>query len=1148
MSQYAYNQVFFDQSKQRWRRAKFALIVLGIFLAIFFGTMFFSMVRQPVFSAPDLPLPSSSLRSATSAILSKTNSQTALSAATVPSIPSINGQQSTSPSILNNTALNGVVAKTTSPPKIIGFYVDWDDTSFSSLQNNINNLDELIPEWLHLGDGNGNIVVDDQTIQDKTLAYISQNRPNLPVTPLINNFDQNMQDWNSQMLDQMLNNPEARSRTIQNLSDFVTKNKFAGISIDFESVPDADQPLLAQFMTELYAKFHPLGLEVTQNVPLEDPAFNLKTLSQSCDYLILMAYDEHSAGSDAAGPLASQKWFVDSMNVRLRDLPAEKYIVALGSYGYDWDSNTTNGQTYTFQDAMLSAKDAGSQIGFDQTSLNPTYDYYDGDTLHHVWFLDSATAFNEIAALKNVPVRGFALWRMGSEDPSIWSVFKNRSNLNADAVKPLASLDYGYDIDYEGRGEILRVTGTPAKGTRNLTFDQKAGLITQESIPKYPSAYTVNRWGSDDLKKIALTFDDGPDPTYTPKILSILKQYGAKGTFFVVGVNGTQNQSVLKQAVADRNEIGNHTFTHPNITGISDSQFSFELNSTESLLASAIGRHTLLFRPPYAEDVEPVTPDEIRPVLFSTEKGYFTVGMHIDPNDWNSPGVDNIVNSVIDGATGGEGNVVLLHDGGGDRSQTIAALPKIIEGLRAKGFDLVTVSDLMGVPEDAVMPPVTSAASVISRISEGGFLATDWGTGFLYDFFIIGIILGILRFLLIAVLAIAQKIRRHFEKFPEYIEKFKPSVAVIIPAFNEEKVIRKTVEAVLRSNYSNFEVILVDDGSTDGTLNVMRYFFSENPKVKIFSKSNSGKWSALNFGIERTQAQILVTLDADTVFLPSTIGKLIPYFSDLRVGAVAGNTKVGNRRNLLTRWQALEYITSQNLDRRAFDMMNCITVVPGSVGTWRRKAVLEVGGFSDQTLAEDADLTFSIIRRGYKVAYQDQAVTYTEAPESVKDFLRQRFRWMLGTLQTAWKHTDALFRPRYGALGIVALPNIFVFQLIFALISPLMDLTILVSLTWALWQSAHHPVDYSAFFAVQKLFKYYLLFLAVDFFTSAVAFALEAKEDWKLLFWIVPQRFFYRQLMYFVAFRVVFSALKGKIVGWGKLHRKATVSMEAQQG
>lgn len=1099
------------------------------------------MFRQPNLPDPNLPMPGSQLRSVTPTASTVNKLQSSIKATQTPSIPNI--------SVPPNITSDNKIAQATNPtspapaPKVIGFYVNWDDTSFTSLKNNISTLDELIPEWLHLQDANGNIAVDDQAAQDNTMNFISQNRPSLPITPLINNFDQNLQDWNADTLDKMLQDPNARSQNIQNLLDFVVKNKFSGISIDYESVPDADQPLLAEYMKELYAKFHPLGLEVTQNVPLNDSSFNLQAFSNSSDYLILMAYDEHSAGSDQAGPVASQSWFVNSIQARLKDLPPQKYIVALGNYGYDWDANSTDGQTYTFQDAMLSAKDAGAKVSIDPNSLNPTYDYYDGNTLHHVWFLDATTTFNEISAMKGIPFHGYALWRMGSEDPTIWGVFSNRTDLNKDTVNSLLKMDYGYDINYEGHGEILRVTGVPSAGVRNLTYNQSTNLIAEEDILKFPSAYTVYRWGSTDPKKIAITFDDGPDPIYTPKILSILKNNNAPATFFIIGANGTQNQGLLRQMVAEGNEIGNHTFTHPNVTGISDKQFSFELNSTESLLASAIGRHSLLFRPPYAEDIEPVTPDQIHPVQFATDQGYYTVSMHIDPGDWSSPGVDQIVNNVVNSAASGQGNIVLLHDGGGDRSQTVAALPQIIEGLRAKGFDLVTVSDLMGVSKDTIMPPVTSGPRVVSRISEGAFLATDWGTSFIYAFFIVGIFLGILRFVFIASLAIFQKFRQYFQKYPSYIDKFRPSVAVIIPAFNEEKVIRKTIESILRSNYDNFEIIFVDDGSTDGTLNVVNYFFSDNSKVKIYTKTNGGKWSALNFGIEKTRAQILVTLDADTIFRPSTIERLIPYFSDMRVAAVAGNTKVGNRNNLLTRWQALEYITSQNLDRRAFDVINCITVVPGSVGAWKRKAVLEAGGFSDRTLAEDADLTFSIIRLGYKVDFQARAIAYTEAPENVKDFMKQRFRWMLGTFQAAWKHRDALFRPRYGALGFFALPNIFIFQIIFPLISPIMDLTIVGSLAWAAWQGMHHPVDYSPLFMIRKLLLYYAFFLAVDFVTSAVAFVLEKSEDWKLLFWLIPQRFFYRQLMYYVAIKVVYSALKGKIVGWGKLRRRASVSL-----
>jgi cellulose synthase/poly-beta-1,6-N-acetylglucosamine synthase-like glycosyltransferase len=290
-----------------------------------------------------------------------------------------------------------------------------------------------------------------------------------------------------------------------------------------------------------------------------------------------------------------------------------------------------------------------------------------------------------------------------------------------------------------------------------------------------------------------------------------------------------------------------------------------------------------------------------------------------------------------------------------------------------------------------------------------------------------------------------------------------------------------------------------------------------------------------------TDFPIIITLDADTLFRKNTIKNLVRKFVDKRVSAVAGNTKVGNRVNLLTSWQALEYITSQNLDRRAFEVMNCITVVPGSVGAWRRDAVAEAGGFSDDTLAEDADLTFSIIRNKHLVAFDDEAIGLTEAPDNSKDFITQRFRWMYGTFQTVWKHRSVLVRRRPGALGLFAVPNVFIFQIFFPLISPLMDLMMVFSIGWIIWQKYNHQIDFSPSQNFHQVLTYYFLFLAIDFITAAIPFFLEKNEQWSLLIWLPLQRFYYRQLMYYVAIKSIFTAIKGKIVGWGKLARKATV-------
>jgi cellulose synthase/poly-beta-1,6-N-acetylglucosamine synthase-like glycosyltransferase len=244
--------------------------------------------------------------------------------------------------------------------------------------------------------------------------------------------------------------------------------------------------------------------------------------------------------------------------------------------------------------------------------------------------------------------------------------------------------------------------------------------------------------------------------------------------------------------------------------------------------------------------------------------------------------------------------------------------------------------------------------------------------------------------------------------------------------------------------------------------------------------------------------------------------------------------KVGNRSRWLTRWQALEYVTSQNMEKRAFDLLNCITVVPGALGAWRRKAIEQAGGITADTVAEDADLTIGIRRLGWRITYDEEALAWTEAPETPSVLIRQRFRWTFGTLQSFWKHRDTLFRPRYGTLGWIALPNIFVFQIVLPLVSPLLDLLFFGSiLLWGLAQ--FHITQIPQLWTtadVERSVVFFLGFLIIDVLTCVIAFALERHEDWTLLIPVLLQRFYYRQLMYIVLFRSVKEAVSGRPVGW----------------
>jgi len=282
--------------------------------------------------------------------------------------------------------------------------------------------------------------------------------------------------------------------------------------------------------------------------------------------------------------------------------------------------------------------------------------------------------------------------------------------------------------------------------------------------------------------------------------------------------------------------------------------------------------------------------------------------------------------------------VILLHDGGGNREATIKALPMIIDRLRARGYHFVSTHELAGLTRADVMrsEPMTSAVAetegAVWRVAVRSF---GWAANVLPEVCIVAAIAGTLRMFCIIVLAVFQsRQRRRSPPLAPYAGR----IAVLVPAYNEKLTIRKTIASILDSTVSDrLEIIVIDDGSTDGTFDTARAAFGGDGRVKILRKENGGKASALNHGIAFTDIEVMVAIDGDTVLLPDAIERLTSHFGDRSVGAVAGNVEVGNSAGLMTAFQALEYVTSQNLERMAFELFNAICVVPGAIGAWRRK-------------------------------------------------------------------------------------------------------------------------------------------------------------------------------------------------------------------
>lgn len=1018
-------------------------------------------------------------------------------------------------------------------PEVFAFFVNWDPASINSLNENIGAIDVLIPEWLHLADEAGAITLNDPPSTQAVIELTAARKPDLKIIPLINNFTSGTRQ--DEWINNLLGNSESRTTLVTNLLDYVRSNNFAGITIDFQTIGLGKNIGFTQFSRELYEAFQQHNLGVYHTLPIDDPSRPAADIARFADGIILFSYGENDPSTP--GPLASQDWFERNLLARFLEVPASKLIVGLINTATDWTKDNPVSQSYTVQEAFTRARQAGAHFSLDPKSLNPTFSYFsENNVAHKVWLLDSVASYNQLKGAMSFRPHGVALWRLGSEDPCIWKLLADPDQINPDDLRKIA---YTFQIDRYGNGEVHQLTNLPQSGLRNIQLAKDNRLIVAEDIEYFPRSFEIMQWGARKEKLLALTFDDGPDPKWSPQILDVLARNNVPATFFSTGANMLKNPKIVRRMLDEGHDMGNHTYFHPNIANINKDLLRLELNATQRIFESITGRNLVLFRAPYAQNAYPLSPQDIWPLATISEMGYFSVYMNIHSRDWELSDAREISDRIDSAVHNSRGNIILLHDSGGDRSQTIIAIQTLIDHLRAEGFRFVTVSELLGKTRNETMPLIRQINAPVQFIQSLSFTFIREIERWSFLLFSITIILGIGRSVVVLILSIARRKHRTHTISP------KLSVGIVVPAFNEEKVILNTVRSLLRSTYHDLQILIIDDGSTDRTHSVCKAAFASNPKVKIVKRKNSGKSEALNFGFNMLDTDIVVALDADTIFLPETVTRLVRNFDDKNIAAVSGNAKVGNRVNILTKWQALEYITAQNLDRRAAELLNCIPVVPGAIGAWRRETVLEAGGFTLDTLAEDADLTLRLIRNGHMITYDEDAIALTEAPEAIRQFMKQRFRWMFGMMQVAFKHMDAFALKDSKTVGLIALPNILLFQIFFPLLAPIIDLFALVTIINVTWTALSNSVDINYQGSVLILSMFFI-FILVDFISAAAAFWFEKREDKRLLLWLVPQRFFYRQLIYIVAIKAVLVAIRGSTVGWGTLKRSASVHQQSR--
>lgn len=354
------------------------------------------------------------------------------------------------------------------------------------------------------------------------------------------------------------------------------------------------------------------------------------------------------------------------------------------------------------------------------------------------------------------------------------------------------------------------------------------------------------------------------------------------------------------------------------------------------------------------------------------------------------------------------------------------------------------------------------------------------------------------------------------------VENAEPLVSVIVPCYNEEPTVGNCLRGLLKQTYKNCEVVIVNDGSTDGTKSICEKFASLYPKkIRFFSKENGGKASALNLGLEKSSGEIIVTMDADSIFRPDALEHLVSSFDDPGVGAVGGNVRVANKDNYLGMNQAIEYLTGLAIHKRAFAELNCMQVIAGAIGAFRREVLEKVGGYSSDTLVEDMEVTIRVLKAGYQVEYNGKAIAYTEAPANIKDFLKQRYRWTFGGFQVLRKHWSMLFNRKYGFAGIIGLP--------YLLVSPWIDVIFTLLFAYGVIRAVVYGglVEFGIFYSCMMLVQCVLVLYAIRI----------DGEDRKLILSSCAYGLWYNHILSIVILFAGIRYLGGANASWHKMPR-----------
>jgi peptidoglycan-N-acetylglucosamine deacetylase len=1024
-------------------------------------------------------------------------------------------------------------------------FLDNEYESYYSLKENITNTAGVVLPWVSFTQ-EGGIETQDSDLKNLQQDFISKLRPTPNTFLQISDYNYNLQTPSKSNFLKFLDT--YNSESIKQIGDYIIgNNKFRGVvfSIDTSNWLSENTTKYLNFRSSLADYIKDKKLVVFDSVYLNTQPQMIEQLKGKQNYFIVNYWNNVY---DVNEPVVNYNTNPKELKSLVSSIGTNNYYINFPTFSKDirfTNEGVVNyEQKLSFSKVYDIMKEFKPEIKTDEKSQSSFFDYTDKEgVLHKIWMTDSISLFNQQYQISNTlnvdKFEGYAFSNIGFEEQSMWDVLKGESFADK---KTIIETKFKVDnlVDNEGKGVVSKIISNSEFGTR--TTELQDGLIIKQTWGKLPTRSKIKKIGFEE-KVIALTFDDGPDPVYTPKILDILKQYNVKATFFVIGKQVTQYPEIARRIIKEGHTIANHTYSHPRLNNLQSLTIDNEISITDDILSELLNIKTDYFRTPYNDIFGFNTESDLVVIKEVDKYNKFIVEDDVDSKDWLLKDKDGITKRVFDTIDTSQGSVILFHDAGGNRESTVAALPGIIDGISKRGYTIKSLNETVGL--DGLNNKSAQNAQFVQQqfsLSVSDILIRLFGSILLF-----ASIVGIIRYIVLSGLLARLHLQR---KKPNYESRFIPGVSIIVPCYNEEIVIKKTINSLLKSTYPNIEVLVVDDGSTDGSLRTIKNNFQTNEKVSIYNKVNQGKSIALNYGIRKAKYEYVICVDADTIFDVNGVTELMKHFENPEVGGVAGNVQIGNANSNLTKAQQLEYSVSQNFDKESYASVNSVIVVPGPIGAWRKPVLLGAGGLHADTLAEDTDLTLRVLQQGWKIVYEPKALCYTESPETYRALIKQRNRWQFGVLQVLFKNWTMIFNPQYEFVGMFTLP-LMLLHYILLIMYPFMIANLLAYICYYFAESYSGGLGLSVrLFFDNKLFIYFTLaYFALDIGKVLITLLKEKNIDskWKLLLSLPYYFIIYQNLMAFISFYAVIRAIRGKIVGWGHLNRTGSVSIKPLQ-